>query len=108
MTACNKVPEDVKSRTAEQNEEIIRTYIDSEGNEKIAEKIGSVTFACDPDPINTSEFYILRSPTKEKYDPEKDYSSYIQKMNKAAQELFGFEVKEDEHFEFSYYKENRP
>jgi len=97
ISGCSEVPEDVRSRTEErQDGDVTRTVVDSNGNETVIEKIGNITFNCEPEPIVASEFYILKSRVGEEYDETKNYIELKDKLRKASKEFFGLELTEEQ------------
>ena len=67
MAGCNEVPEDVKSRAEQQQQQTSSRSVGDTGDTADPSKNSDadptgITIACKPDPINTDKFYILKTP----------------------------------------------
>ena len=97
LVSCSNAPEDVRSRTEEQNNISPNAVIDS-----VREKIGNITFDCDPDPIEAEEFYIIRSTVSEEKDPSRDYGYMKEKIAAAVSGLLDYTVDKNKCSVFGY------
>ena len=101
LTACAENPYETRS----EEDSTVSDTINESGYVQIPsntnEKIGNITFACEPDPINAEDFYVMRSPRYYLDSeirpelPKKDYAGDIEKLKASVHELFGFDIPDD-------------
>lgn len=95
VSGCQEVPEDVKSR-AEEQFGVTASHTDTDSGEKTDvvgnEKIGSITFECEPGPIETDEFYILKTEIWKSDADDVDLDELKEKMKRAAKDLVDIDV----------------
>lgn len=89
MTACNEVPEDVKSRAEAQKSPSDSVVTDGQGREKIK----NITFDCAPDPYDPDKVYLLKVDRGMEYDENKDYSGLVNKVITMGKDVFGLDLK---------------
>ena len=97
LSSCNEVPEDVKSRAAEQNgdtdSKVQAVVVDeSTGEQHTADKIGNITFDCTPEPTEANDFYVLKSRAVKKPDANDHHTELAAKMQKCSKELMGVDT----------------
>ena len=92
MTACNEVPEDVKSRAEAQKGADESVETDEQGRVKIK----NLTFDCAPEPYDPDNIYIFKEDEGRGYDESSDYSELKNKLIRAGKELMGFDISPDE------------
>lgn len=92
MTACNEVPEDVKSRAEQQKAPTASIETDEQGRVRI----NNLTFECCPEPYDPNNIYEFKRADGELYDEAKDYSELKSKVIRAGREILGIDISEGE------------